>query len=57
MKIHEGDTYKLDFSKTGTHERAPALAKKYNAAFVGLTLGVEGFPRDANERGLLQQKL
>lgn len=29
------------------------LAKKYNAAFIGLTLGVEGIPRDANERGLL----
>ena len=29
------------------------LAKKYNAAFIALTLGVEGIPRDANERGLL----
>ena len=29
------------------------LAKKYNAAFIALTLGLEGIPRDANERGLL----
>ena len=29
------------------------LAKQYNAAFIALTLGVEGIPRDANERGLL----
>ncbi|MGA3173622.1 MAG: dihydropteroate synthase [Syntrophorhabdales bacterium] len=29
------------------------LAKKYNAPFIALTLGIEGIPRDANERGLL----
>ena len=29
------------------------LAKKYNAAFIALTLGLEGIPRDANERGML----
>lgn len=29
------------------------LAKKYDASFIALTLGVEGIPRDANERGLL----
>jgi 5-methyltetrahydrofolate corrinoid/iron sulfur protein methyltransferase len=29
------------------------LARKYNAGFIGLTLGVEGIPRDANERGFL----
>jgi len=37
-------------------ERISALmpiAKKYNAGFIALTLGVEGIPRDANERGLL----
>ena len=33
------------------------LAKKYNAWFIGLTLGVEGIPRDANERGLLAAEL
>jgi 5-methyltetrahydrofolate corrinoid/iron sulfur protein methyltransferase len=29
------------------------LAKKYNASYIALILGVEGIPRDANERGLL----
>ncbi len=29
------------------------LAKKYNAAFIGMTIGLEGLPRDGNERGLL----
>jgi 5-methyltetrahydrofolate corrinoid/iron sulfur protein methyltransferase len=33
------------------------LAKKYNAQFIALTLGVEGIPRDANERGLLAAEL
>ena len=28
------------------------MAKKYDVPFIGLTLGVEGIPRDANERGL-----
>ncbi len=37
-------------------ERMEALipiAKKYNAPFIALCLGVDGIPRDANERGLL----
>ncbi len=37
-------------------ERIEALmpmAKRYDASFIALTLGVEGIPRDANERGLL----
>ncbi len=37
-------------------ERLDALmpiAKKYNAAYIALSLGVEGIPRDANERALL----
>jgi 5-methyltetrahydrofolate corrinoid/iron sulfur protein methyltransferase len=33
------------------------LAKKYNANFIGLMLGVEGIPRDANERGMLAAEL
>ncbi|MEI6154290.1 MAG: dihydropteroate synthase [Deltaproteobacteria bacterium] len=33
------------------------LAKKYNAGFIGLTLGVEGIPRDANERGFLAAQI
>jgi 5-methyltetrahydrofolate corrinoid/iron sulfur protein methyltransferase len=33
------------------------LAKQYGCGFIGLTLGVEGIPRDANERGLLAAQL
>ncbi|MCX5809821.1 MAG: dihydropteroate synthase, partial [Proteobacteria bacterium] len=33
------------------------LAGKYNAGFIGLTLGVEGIPRDANERGFLAAQI
>lgn len=33
------------------------LAKKYDASFIGLTLGEEGLPRDANERGLLAAQI
>ena len=33
------------------------LAKRYNAGFIALTLGVEGIPRDANERGMLVAEL
>jgi len=33
------------------------MAKKYGASFIALTLGVEGIPRDANERGLLAAQL
>lgn len=33
------------------------LAKKYNASFIGLTLGAEGIPRDANERGLFAAEI
>lgn len=33
------------------------IAKKYNASFIGLTLGAEGIPRDANERGLFAAQI
>jgi len=33
------------------------LARKYDAAFIGLTLGSEGIPRDADERGFLAAQL
>lgn len=33
------------------------LAKKYSASFIGLTLGTEGIPRDANERGLFAAEI
>jgi 5-methyltetrahydrofolate corrinoid/iron sulfur protein methyltransferase len=36
----------------GRMETLIPMAKKYGADFIGLTLGPEGIPRDANERGL-----
>jgi len=33
------------------------LAGKYSAGFIGLTLGTEGIPRDANERGFLAAQI
>jgi 5-methyltetrahydrofolate corrinoid/iron sulfur protein methyltransferase len=33
------------------------LAKRYSASFIGLTLGAEGIPRDANERGLFAAEI
>lgn len=58
LKIHEGKA--LINSISAKPERMNALlplAKKYHAAFVGLTLGVDGFPRDANERGLFAAQI
>jgi len=34
-----------------------ALTKRYSASFIGLTLGTEGIPRDANERGLFAAEI
>jgi 5-methyltetrahydrofolate corrinoid/iron sulfur protein methyltransferase len=54
LKVHKGKA--LINSVSARPERMEALlplAKKYNASFIALTLGVEGIPRDANERGLL----
>jgi 5-methyltetrahydrofolate corrinoid/iron sulfur protein methyltransferase len=33
------------------------IAKRYNAPFIAMTVGTEGIPRDANERGLLAAEL
>jgi len=58
LKVHKGRA--LINSVSARPERMQALmplAKKYDAAFIGLTLGIEGLPRDANERGLLATQL
>lgn len=58
LKIHKGKA--LINSISARPERMAALmplAKKYNASFIGLTLGEEGIPRDANERGLLAAQI
>jgi 5-methyltetrahydrofolate corrinoid/iron sulfur protein methyltransferase len=58
LKVCEGKA--LINSISARPERMEALmplAKKYNASFIGLTMGVEGIPRDANERGLLAAEM
>ncbi len=58
LRVHRGKA--LINSISARPERIMALmplAKKYNAGFIGLTLGVEGIPRDANERGLLAAQI
>jgi 5-methyltetrahydrofolate corrinoid/iron sulfur protein methyltransferase len=58
LKVYKGKA--LINSISGRPERIEALmplAKKYDASFIGLTLGVEGIPRDANERGLLAAQM
>ncbi len=58
LQIHKGKA--LINSISARPERMSALmplAKKYNAAFIGLTLGPEGIPRDSNERGLLAAQI
>jgi len=58
LRVHKGRP--LINSISVRPERMGALmplAKTYNAGFIGLTLGVEGIPRDANERGLLAAQI
>ncbi|HOP85289.1 MAG TPA: dihydropteroate synthase [Syntrophorhabdaceae bacterium] len=58
LRVHRGKA--LINSISARPERMNALmplAKKYNAGFIGLTIGVEGIPRDANERGLLAAQI
>lgn len=38
-------------------EQLMPLAKEYHAPFIGMIVGVEGIPRDANERGLLAAEM
>lgn len=58
LKVHRGKA--LINSISARPERIGKLmplAKRYNAGFIGLTIGTEGIPRDANERGLLAAQL
>jgi 5-methyltetrahydrofolate corrinoid/iron sulfur protein methyltransferase len=54
LKVHKGRP--LINSISARPERMEALvplAQKYKAPYIALMLGVEGIPRDANERGML----
>jgi 5-methyltetrahydrofolate corrinoid/iron sulfur protein methyltransferase len=58
LSVHRGKA--LINSISARPERIEALmplVKKYNAGFVGLTLGKDGIPRDVNERGLLAAQI
>ncbi len=58
LRVHRGKA--LINSISARPERIEALmplAKRFNAGFIGLTLGAEGIPRDANERGLLAAQI
>lgn len=61
LKAHKPDWGKpIINSISARPERIEALmplAKKYDAAIVALTLGVDGIPRDAAERGVLAAEL
>jgi len=58
LKVHRGKA--IINSISCIQERMDALfplVKKYNAGFVGLVLGPEGIPRDANERAAFAVEL
>jgi 5-methyltetrahydrofolate corrinoid/iron sulfur protein methyltransferase len=58
LRVHKGKA--LVNSISARPERVEALmplVKRYGSGFIGLTLGVEGIPRDANERGLLAAEI
>ncbi|HOS59475.1 MAG TPA: dihydropteroate synthase [Syntrophorhabdaceae bacterium] len=58
LKVHRGKA--LINSISARPERIEALmplAKRYDAGFIGLMLGTDGIPRDANERGFLAAQI
>lgn len=58
LKVHKGKAIINSIScKQERMEALFPLVKKYNAGFVGLLLGTEGIPRDANERAALAVEL
>jgi cobalamin-dependent methionine synthase I len=56
LKVHRGKALINSISPARTEEELP-LVLKYNAAMVGLLWGLEGMPRDANERGMIAAEL
>ena len=52
LKVHKGKALINSISLARMDEELP-LAKRYNASMIGLLWGVEGMPRDANERAML----
>ena len=56
LKVHKGKALINSISPARMEEELP-LVQKYNAAMVGLLWGIEGMPRDANERGMVAAEL
>jgi cobalamin-dependent methionine synthase I len=52
LKVHKGKALINSISIARLDEELP-LVKKYNADMIGLLWGIEGMPRDANERAVL----
>jgi len=58
LKVHKGQAVINSIScRPERMEALFPLVKQYDAAFVGLLLGVEGIPRDSAERGMLAAEL
>ena len=58
LRVHKGKAVINSIScRPERMEALFPLAKKYNAGFVGLLVGIEGIPRDAGERGVLAAEL
>ncbi len=51
LKVHKGKALMNSVSPARFAEELP-MAKKYNADMIGLLWGLEGMPRDANERAM-----
>jgi len=52
LKVHKGKALMNSISPARFAEELP-MAKQYNADMIGLLWGIEGMPRDANERGVV----
>jgi len=58
LKVHKGQAVINSIScRPERMEALIPLAKQYDACFVGLLIGVEGIPRDANERAMLAAEM
>jgi 5-methyltetrahydrofolate corrinoid/iron sulfur protein methyltransferase len=56
LKMHKGKALINSISLARMEEELP-LVQKYNANFIGLLWGIEGMPRDADERAMIAVEL
>lgn len=58
LRVHRGQAVINSIScRPERMEALLPLVKRYDAQFVGLLIGVDGIPRDANERGMLAAEM